>query len=92
MLDKIAHTIRERMRIRGQVRVYTAQGKMTGTVLAALPLVLGMIILALNRSYFQILFEHEYGLFMIGGGDPARDHGLFLDSQDHPHQDLRRRP
>ncbi len=66
VLDKIAHTIRERMRIRGQVRIYTAQGKMTGTVLAALPIVLGMIILALNRNYFQILFEHKYGLFMIG--------------------------
>ena len=66
VLDKIAHTIRERMRIRGQVRIYTAQGKMTGTVLAALPIVLGLLIIALNRNYFQILFEHKYGLFMIG--------------------------
>jgi tight adherence protein B len=66
VLDKIAHTIRERMRIRGQVRIYTAQGKMTGTVLAALPIVLGLLIIALNRNYFRILFEHKYGLFMIG--------------------------
>jgi tight adherence protein B len=66
VLDKIAHTIRERIRIRGQVRIYTAQGKMTGTILAALPIVLGLIIIALNRNYFRILFEHEYGLFMIG--------------------------
>ncbi|HEY7461944.1 MAG TPA: type II secretion system F family protein [Gemmatimonadota bacterium] len=66
VLDKIAHTIRERMRIRGQVRVYTAQGKMTGTVLAALPIFVGFIVFTLNKDYFQILFQHEYGLFMIG--------------------------
>jgi tight adherence protein B len=65
VLEKIAHTIRERIRIRRQVRVYTAQGKMTGTVLAALPIVLGLAIHAINREYFAILFRHEYGLLMI---------------------------
>jgi tight adherence protein B len=66
VLDKIAHTVRERMRIRGQVRVYTAQGKMTGTILAGLPIFMGLVLLAINRNYFKILFEHEHGLFMIG--------------------------
>lgn len=66
VLDKIAHTIRERIRIRGQVRIFTAQGKMTGAVLAALPVVLGLVLLALNRDYFEILIEHEYGIFMVG--------------------------
>jgi tight adherence protein B len=54
------------MLTRGQVRVYTAQGKMTGTVLAALPIFVGFIVFTLNKDYFQILFQHEYGLFMIG--------------------------
>jgi tight adherence protein B len=67
VLDKIGHTIRERMRIRGQVRIYTAQGKMTGMVLAVLPLALAGLLLMLNRDYFEILFQHDYGLFMIGG-------------------------
>jgi tight adherence protein B len=66
VLDKIAYTIRERMRIRGQVRVYTAQGKMTGLVLTALPIFVGITVYVMNRDYFKILFEHEYGLFMIG--------------------------
>ncbi len=67
VLDKISHTIRERMKIRGQIRIYTAQGKLTGTILAALPIVLALAIHAINRDYFKILFEHEYGLFMLGG-------------------------
>jgi tight adherence protein B len=66
VLDKLAQTIRERMRIRGQIRIYTAQGKMTGTILALLPVVLGLVLLAINRDYFRILFEHPYGLYMLG--------------------------
>jgi len=65
VLDKIAHTIRERQKIRRQIRVYTAQGRLTGYILAALPILVGLLLSAISPGYFGILLHHEYGLFMI---------------------------
>ncbi|MFN2433713.1 MAG: type II secretion system F family protein, partial [Gemmatimonadota bacterium] len=66
VLDNIAHTIRERFKIHRQIRVYTAQGRLTGYILAALPIFLGLGLMAVNPGYFKILFEHEAGSIMIG--------------------------
>ena len=41
VLDKASYLIRERFRLRRQVRVHTAQGRLTGWILSFLPLVLG---------------------------------------------------
>jgi tight adherence protein B len=65
LLDKIAETIRERRKIRGQLKVYTAQGRLTGYILAVLPVFVGLLLLALDRTYFEILFEHRLGMLMI---------------------------
>jgi tight adherence protein B len=66
VLDNLAHTIRERFKIRRQVKVYTAQGRLTGYILVALPVIVGFMLLAINPQYFKILLQHEYGIFMIG--------------------------
>ena len=65
ILDKIAYTIRERFTLQRQIRVYTAQGRLTGYILAALPILLGMAITALNPTYMEILFEDPMGKFLI---------------------------
>ena len=66
VLDNISHTIRERFSIRRQLRVYTAQGRMSGYVLAAMPIIVGLGLFALDRSYMETLFENPVGrIFLI---------------------------
>jgi tight adherence protein B len=57
ILDTISHTIRERVRIKGQISALTAQGQATGWVIAALPFALTGILFAVNREYIMVLFE-----------------------------------
>jgi tight adherence protein B len=78
ILDKIAYTIRERFKILRQVRVYTAQGRLTGYLLAALPILLGMVITAMNREYMNILFEKEIGRVMVAGAVIMQVIGFFI--------------
>lgn len=65
ILDKISYTVRERFMIQRQIRTYTAQGRMTGYLLAALPILIGVAIFALNREYMMILFEEGVGRLLI---------------------------
>jgi tight adherence protein B len=65
ILDKISYTIRERFMIQRQIRVYSAQGRLTGYLLAALPILVGVLIYALNSEYMSILFEEPLGRAMI---------------------------
>jgi tight adherence protein B len=59
ILDTISHTIRERVRIKGQIQALTAQGQATGWVIAALPFALAGILFLVNRDYIMVLFEPE---------------------------------
>ena len=65
ILDKIAYTIRERFRILRQLRVHTAQGRLTGIILSALPPVMGAIIYWLNYDYMKIIFERDMGIYIL---------------------------
>ncbi|MDT8342730.1 MAG: type II secretion system F family protein, partial [Longimicrobiales bacterium] len=65
ILDKISYTVRERFMIQRQIRVYTAQGRMTGYLLAALPILMGIAIFLMNREYMVILFEEPVGRVML---------------------------
>ncbi len=65
ILDKIAYTIRERFMLQRQIRVHTAQGRLTGYILAAMPILLGLAITALNPEYMAILFEEPTGKVLI---------------------------
>ena len=67
ILDKISYTIRERFMIQRQIRVYTAQGRMTGYLLAVLPIIMGFLIWMLNAEYMSILFTHPIGRLLIAG-------------------------
>ena len=67
VLDNLASVIRARFTIRRQLRVYTAQGRISGYVLAALPIVVGTIIYLLNPDYGIVMFTHSLGRFFLGG-------------------------
>jgi tight adherence protein B len=66
ILDTLATTIRGRFYIRRQLRVYTAQGRISGWVLGMLPIVVGGIIYLMRPDYILILFENTFGLFLMG--------------------------
>ncbi len=59
ILDTISFTIRERVRIKGEIAALTAQGRATAWVIAALPIVLVLLLFLLNREYIMALFEPD---------------------------------
>ncbi|MGQ9556959.1 MAG: type II secretion system F family protein [Desulfurispora sp.] len=67
ILDNIANTIRERVRIKGQIRSITAQGRISGLVISLLPLGLAGIMLAVNPEYIMTLFKSKAGLGLLAG-------------------------
>ncbi len=68
ILDTIGHTIRERVRIKGEIRVLVAQQRISGYVVAALPIFLALILTFLAPSYMDKLFN-PIGLPPFLGGD-----------------------
>ncbi|RII27802.1 MAG: pilus assembly protein [Geobacter sp.] len=65
ILDNLANTIRERLRIRRQIQVYTAQGRMSGYVLAAMPIVTFVIFQFLLPDYERVMLEEELGRYIL---------------------------
>ena len=65
ILDKTAVVMRERVRLRGQLRIYTAQGRVTGWILCCLPFVLFALISVVNPGYERILFTTPLGIHLI---------------------------
>jgi len=59
ILDTISHTIRERVRIKGEIRTLTAQMRYSARLLALLPVGLTFAIYLLNRDYLMTLFSPE---------------------------------
>lgn len=67
ILQTIAETMRARFNLRRQVRVYTAQGRMSGYTLAALPILVGLVITIINPDYMKMLFHEPVGRGMLAG-------------------------
>ncbi len=69
ILDVISHTIRERIKLKGEIRVLTAQGRITGYLISFLPIVLALFLYGINREYMSNLFENRMcGWPMLGIG------------------------
>jgi tight adherence protein B len=68
ILDKTSLVVRERARLRGQLRIYTAQGRITGWILCAAPFFMFGLISVFNRQYEKALFADPLGMKMIYGG------------------------
>ncbi|MBN1658082.1 MAG: type II secretion system F family protein [Anaerolineae bacterium] len=66
ILDTIGHTIRERVRIKGEIRVLTAQQMISGYILTGLPVVLGLVLYLINKTYIGRMFTDPCGWIMLG--------------------------
>ena len=66
IIDKIAYVIRDRFRVQGQLRIYTAQARLSGLILAFLPPILGFVIFVMNPNYLKPLWFDPLGNLMIG--------------------------
>jgi tight adherence protein B len=65
VLDNLSAVIRERFKIKRQLRVVSAHGRLTGTVLASLPPLLGVFLMIRTPEHFKILTEDPLGIRMI---------------------------
>jgi len=65
VLDKAAQLIRDRFRLKRQVRVHTAQGRLTGAILTLLPLVLGLGLYLINPDTMSILWKRPIGIKLL---------------------------
>ncbi len=66
ILDGLARVIRDRFRLYREVRVRTAQGRLTAAILIALPIFMAITISVLNPSYMKVLFDDPKGPLIIG--------------------------
>ena len=65
ILDKTAAVARERARLRGQLRIYTAQGRVTGWVLCFMPFIMFGLLSALNWNFEKLLFTEPAGRTLV---------------------------
>jgi len=66
VLDTISYTIRERIRIKGEIRALTAYGRGAGVMLSAIPVILAVLVYFINPEFMSLLFVHRCGWVMIG--------------------------
>jgi len=67
ILDRIGHVIRERFKILGQVKALTAEGRLSGIVLIALPIGLFFMMMFMKPDYIELLWKDEMGIKMSIG-------------------------
>lgn len=67
MLDKIAYTVRERFKLRRQIRVITAESRLSAYILALLPIATGIIIYFIHPTYVMTLFTDQMGKMLLMG-------------------------
>lgn len=68
VMDRIVAVIRDRVRIQGEVRTHTAQGRLTGWILCLLPIVLMLAINVMNPGYSNVLLNDPMGRKMLYTG------------------------
>ncbi len=68
ILEKISVLIRERFKLRNQVRALTAEGRLSGLILVLMPPLLAAILMVVNPDYESQLFRHPLGRMMCGAG------------------------
>jgi len=69
ILETIGHTIRERIKLKGEIRVLTAQGRITGYLISGLPIVVALFLSVIQPGFMNPMFENRLcGWPMIGIG------------------------
>jgi tight adherence protein B len=65
ILDNVGYTIRERVRIQGEVNTLTAQKKLSGVIIGLLPVALALLFFAASPDYMSVLFTHTAGRILL---------------------------
>ncbi|HEX3031371.1 MAG TPA: type II secretion system F family protein, partial [Bacillota bacterium] len=78
VLDSISLTIRERIRIKGEIRTLTAQGRLSGIIIGSMPIILGVLLLLISPGYINPLFESSVGWGLVIGGICSQSIGMLL--------------
>jgi len=78
ILSRLAYVIRERFRLKGQVKAASAHGRMTATILTMLPVCTMLALLFVAPGYLQGMAEDPDGKYMIGGAIAAQVLGNFF--------------
>lgn len=68
ILDRTTYVIRDRVRIQGEIKTYTAQGRLTGWILGSLPVVLLLVINVITPGYSTLLFHDPTGQALLYAG------------------------
>lgn len=78
ILDNLSYVIRERFKIQRQVRVYTAQGRLTMALLMGMPPIIVTVMMILNPSFIHPLFADQIGHALVVGGITLQTIGYFV--------------
>lgn len=78
ILDTISQTIRERVKIKRDIKTLTAQGRISGIVVSLLPFALAIALFIINPQYLSIMFTTLIGIFMIAIGIVLQLIGIFI--------------
>ena len=78
ILDNLSYVIRERFKIQRQVRVYTAQGRLTMALLMGMPPIIVAVMLVLNPGFIRPLFADPIGHALVVGGITLQTLGYFV--------------
>ena len=78
ILDNLSYVIRERFKIQRQVRVYTAQGRLTMALLMGMPPIIIAVMMVLNPSFIRPLFSDPIGHTLLVAGITLQTIGYFV--------------
>ena len=77
ILSKLSHVIRERFRLKGQVKAASAHGRITGLVLILMPAVVGLVLMVTSPAYLHTLVVDPTGQKLIYGAIGGQILGYF---------------
>jgi len=78
VLDNLAGVIRDRFRVKRQMRVVSAHGRITGWILVCLPPVLGIILMGINKEHRELMFGETLGIQMMVGAAILQSIGALI--------------
>ena len=78
ILDNLSYVIRERFKIQRQVRVYTAQGRLTMALLMGMPPIIVTVMMVLNPGFIKPLFSDPIGHTLVVAGITLQTVGYFV--------------
>ena len=66
IIDNISETIKERLKIKSEIKVLTSSGRISGIIVGLLPLILAGILMVLNPQYLSSFFQAKLGMYLCG--------------------------